>query len=162
MPFVGLIRAGRVRARLRGAGCLTERLSRRSMRTFDGRLARALVGLVLALHLVGGSGFNHAARGDATPGAGDVASLSAALGQPIPTCHHGDADHPDAPAVPDGCDHCICGQAVPGNVALDPDFSEVQEPARSPQRVAYPARENANLRSSRAGRTTARGPPALS
>ena len=127
------------------------------MSTLDGRMGRALVGIVLALHLVGGSGLVHAAQG-----ASDAASLSAALGQAIPTCHHGDPDHPDTPAVPDGCDHCLCCEVVSGDLALGPDLLDRQDPARSPQRVAYPTRENAVVRSSRAGRTAARGPPALS
>ncbi len=156
MLSLGLPRVSRIRVPLRDRGRLAGRLSRLSVATFDGRLGRALIGIVLALHLVGGIGGVRAA-----PGAIEAASLSAALGQPVPTCHHGDPDHPDAPA-PDGCDHCICCQTLSVGVALGPNHWEWRAPARSPQHVSFPIRENAVVRPNRAGRTAARGPPALS
>ena len=89
-----------------------------------------LLGLLLVVQLAGASAHPAPQGGEAERAA--LATLGAALGQPVALCTHGD---PNAPSTPGACDHCVLCHGTP--VALPPSSPRALAPRRVSQ-VGFP------------------------
>lgn len=131
------------------------------------RVASLALALLLALQVAGSQchlGARLVAAADAKIDARTVAlaSLGAAIGQPVTLCEHGgDPSHHGDPADSGRCDHCIfCHSIAVGITAAPVVAVAVARPARATD-VERPREDVAFAGPRHLGNATPRGPPRL-
>ncbi|WP_158810059.1 hypothetical protein [Beijerinckia sp. L45] len=117
-----------------------------------------LLSLLLVLQLVGASAYASPASLGQSVQAPD-AGLSAALGEPVPICAHGDPDSP-TPSMPADCGHCTLCHVMAGGAPL-PTIPGLAVPAAVVTTIEHPPLAAPAAMPRRAGSTSPRGPPSL-